>query len=69
MARYYVCDHPKSNGVHEVHVTGCKYITSALLHLGEHSMCTTAVSKARLIYRRVNGCKYCSNLCHIHDVS
>jgi hypothetical protein len=69
MARYYVSDHPNLNGDHDVHVSGCKNMHGSMVHLGEHSLCTTAVARAKSIFVQVNGCKYCSNLCHSCNVS
>ena len=66
MASYYVNDVAQSNGDHEVHKDGCSYMPSVAnrSYLGEFSNCQDAVSAAKLVHRQVNGCYYCSNLCH-----
>jgi hypothetical protein len=63
---YYVNKHPQSNGDHEVHTSSCSYLPGQenRLYLGSFASCGPAVSAAKQIYPRSNGCYYCSNGCH-----
>jgi len=66
MAYYCVNKNAQSNGDHEVHKSGCSFYPAPenRISLGEHLVCSTAVSKARDYYDQVNGCYYCANPCH-----
>lgn len=66
MAKYYVNKNAQPNGDHEVHTTGCSYLPNPenRIVLGDHTNCTSAVTKAKEYYNQVNGCYYCSNSCH-----
>ena len=68
MARYYVNKNAQSNGDHEVHTTGCKYLPfpENRVYLGDFSHCRGAVAEAKRRYPRwnINGCYYCSYACH-----
>ena len=66
MDNYYVNDRAQANGDHEVHKDGCYWLKLAVstTYLGQHYGCSTAVAKAKTIYRQSNGCKYCSPICH-----
>jgi len=66
MPQYCVNRQEQPNGDHEVHAEGCTFWPSppnAQL-LGWHSDCVPAVQAARSYFYRVNGCKFCSLLCH-----
>ena len=66
MARYYVNKNAQSNGDHEVHTTGCKWMpkTENRIYLGSLNSCVPAVQEARKHHLQVDGCKYCSAPCH-----
>lgn len=64
MAYYYVNTKAQSNGDHEVHVTGCSWMPTNKIYLGNFSTCGPAISEAKKHYGQVNGCYYCSNPCH-----
>ncbi len=64
MPRYVVNDREQNNGDHEVHKEGCIYWPSSYTDLGQHDGCTTAVTVAKRVYSRSNGCKTCSPACH-----
>lgn len=66
MAHYYVNDNAQSNGDHEVHVTGCSFL-SMIAHktpLGDFSSCAPAVATAKRKYPKADGCSFCCNPCH-----
>jgi hypothetical protein len=68
MPKFIVNKNAQSNGDHEVHneTKGCQNMP--LDHnredLGWHDTCHSAVSQAKRIYTRANGCYYCANECH-----
>ncbi len=70
MIRYVLNRNPQSTGEHEVHKddgtcpTPPQYQNK--IDLGYHSNCFSAVEKARALYSgaAIDGCKYCSPLCH-----
>ena len=66
MKSYYVNKRAQSNGDHEVHEDGCRYMPSAAdgSYLGEFSSCEGAVDKAKETYPTADGCKTCSPDCH-----
>ena len=66
MSRYYVNRNAQSNGDHEVHTTGCKYMPAEenRIYLGVFSNCHDAVREAKKYYDQVNGCYFCSRPCH-----
>ena len=66
MARYYVNDNAQPNGDHEVHTTGCSWLSKieSKTYLGDFSNCVPAVKEARKHYSQVNGCYHCSRPCH-----
>ncbi|MCW3807058.1 hypothetical protein [Plebeiibacterium marinum] len=66
MYKYYVNKNQQSNGDHEVHKEGCRYMPAAenRIYLGEFYSCQGAVSAAKQYYPRANGCYYCSTSCH-----
>ena len=66
MSNYCVNKKAQANGDHEVHKAGCTYWPAAenRLDLGEHSSCSTAVTKAKKTYPQSNGCFHCSPSCH-----
>ena len=66
MASYYVNDRAQSNGDHEVHKTGCRYLPLIVskTYLGEHTWCGSAVAVAKRKYPQSNGCATCSHACH-----
>jgi len=63
---YYVNDHAQPNGDHEVHKKSCKWLAMAVstTYLGYYPNCRDAVSKARTVYSKANGCPYCCPECH-----
>ena len=66
MAYYYVNQNAQENGDHEVHRSGCTWLPNLenRTYLGNFTSCGPAVTEARRHYTQVNGCYYCSNLCH-----
>jgi len=66
MPRYYVNKNAQSNGDHEVHKEGCRFLPlpSNRIYLGNFSGCRQAVQEARNHYQQVNGCYFCSRDCH-----
>lgn len=64
MATYYVNNNAQPNGDYEVHVASCSYFPSSYTSLGEHTGCTTAVSKANETHSPANGCYHCCRACH-----
>lgn len=66
MAFYYVNKTPQANGDHEVHHRDCPHLSKVKdkLLLGDHTSCTSAVRRARLVYPTADGCKTCSEPCH-----
>lgn len=68
MYQYYLNSNQQANGDHEVHRSDCTYLPAPAnqIALGAHSGCNLAVAKARQMYpsARINGCAYCSPLCH-----
>ncbi|MXV50334.1 hypothetical protein GS399_05065 [Pedobacter sp. HMF7647] len=64
--KYYVNDREQSNGDHEVHREDCDYLPTLTnrRYLGVFSDCRDAVTEAKKVFRQVNGCKFCSRLCH-----
>jgi hypothetical protein len=66
MERYYVNNTPQTNGDHEVHKNGCPWLdlANSTTDLGLHYSCHSAVTKAKLIYFKADGCYHCCNECH-----
>ncbi len=66
MARYYVNKNPQSNGDHEVHVFGCKWLPEEKnrFYLGDFTSCVPAVKAAKEHFTQSDGCKHCSEACH-----
>ena len=66
MEKYFVNDNAQSNGDHEVHKDGCKYLAMAhrTTYLGYFSNCRDAVIAAKRIYLKSDGCATCSPACH-----
>ncbi|MDE2676545.1 MAG: hypothetical protein OXI76_01420 [Gemmatimonadota bacterium] len=66
MTAYYVNNNAQSNGDHEVHKSGCYWLSLAsnTSYLGEFSSCFPAVAKAKLTYPTANGCGHCSPACN-----
>ncbi|WP_404469619.1 hypothetical protein [Sutcliffiella horikoshii] len=67
MKEYLLNLNAQSNGDHEVHAKGCRFEpTQNIERLGFYFSCNSAVSeaKSRYPYKKINGCVYCSELCH-----
>ena len=66
MTAYYVNNNAQSNGDHEVHKSGCYWLSLATntSYLGDFYSCFPAVAKARLTYPTANGCAHCSPACN-----
>lgn len=68
MADLYVLNlNQQSNGDHEVHKEGCTYFPKLNYdELGRYYGCGSAVAEAKRkhLYKRINGCYYCSRECH-----
>lgn len=63
---YYVNDQAQPTGEHEVHHSECSFLPSAknMRFVGAYTSAREAVSKARLHYVNVDGCKHCIPDCH-----
>ena len=63
---YYVNKNAQTNGDHEVHKDGCKFLPNAenRIYLGLFSSCAPAVREAKRHYTQSNGCYFCSRACH-----
>lgn len=66
MAQYFVNNQQQPNGDNEVHVAGCRYMPAPAnaVPLGNHLVCQTAVTQAKIRFPRANGCFYCCRPCH-----
>lgn len=68
MPYFYVNKNAQSNGDHEVHETGASCNRHAdpqnRVDLGYHSNCQSAVTKAKSMGYKANGCYYCAKACH-----
>ena len=67
MFPYYVNNTESAEGDHEVHKSGCYWLSIAVdtSFLGYHSNCASAVAKAKLEHHwNSNGCIHCSEACH-----
>lgn len=64
--RYYVNRNAQANGDHEVHELTCSFVPgeSSRIYLGDYSSCRPAVTAARKHFSQVNGCFFCSRVCH-----
>ena len=67
MAKYYVNNTAQPNEDHEVHKEGCYWLSLVISkkELGNHLTCHSAVQEAKRTYTQSNGCRTCSNECHI----
>ncbi|MCV9930437.1 hypothetical protein OIU83_22445 [Flavobacterium sp. LS1R49] len=66
MKKYYVNNTAQPNGDHEIHTEDCLYFKNIISkkYLGEFSNCKFAVTEAKKIYSKSDGCKTCCNDCH-----
>lgn len=66
MKKYFVNEKSQSNGDHEVHHENCSFLAfiENKKFLGEYLNCKDAVSEAKKIFPKSNGCFYCSSECH-----
>lgn len=64
MKNYYVNNNAQSNGDHEVHESGCRYMPSDKKSLGQFSSCSGAVTEAKKTYSKSDGCATCCPDCH-----
>ncbi|EIO3983019.1 hypothetical protein ACKB4K_002063 [Vibrio vulnificus] len=64
--KYYVNKNKQPNGDNEVHTLTCTWspLEHNRVYLGEFSSCAPAVTKARQMGYKANGCAYCSSSCH-----
>ena len=62
MPAYYVSQSARSDGIHEVHQSGCDWIPvpHKRLYLGDFGAGTEAVREARRHYAQVSGCEACT---------
>ncbi len=63
---YYVNKNAQNKGEHEVHAEGCSRMPEMQnrQYLGYFDNCKDAIYKAKEYYSNVDGCYYCSILCH-----
>lgn len=66
MPSYYVNKNPQSDGYHEVHTTGCPHPPNPenRVSLGIHISCKSAVTAAKKLYPKSDGCAHCCKSCH-----
>lgn len=66
MAYYYVNKNAQANGDHEVHKSGCSFMPKDenRTYLGNFDSCRPAVTAAKKIYSKADGCAYCASDCH-----
>lgn len=64
MSHYYVNNNAQTNGDHEVHEEGCKYMPTNRKDLGYHNSCKEAVREAKKTYPKADGCAFCCIPCH-----
>lgn len=66
MASCYVNQNAQSNGDHEVHQSGCSFLSEAgnRIYHGDFASCSPAVRKAKEHYTQCNGCYCCARECH-----
>lgn len=66
MDKYYVNKNAQANGDHEVHKSGCIFLSESKnrIYLGEFSSCHGVVREAKKHFIQSNGCYYCCNACH-----
>lgn len=64
MAMYCVNNEAQVTGEHEVHTYSCTFLPANRIYLGDFASCWGAVSEARKYYSNVDGCYWCSNVCH-----
>ena len=67
MAKYWVNNNAQSNGDHEVHREGCRYLPliANKSYLGDYNHCSLAVKKSKEDHhKQSNGCFHCSPECH-----
>lgn len=64
MEYYYVNKNAQPTGEHEVHKSGCKWMPSEKINLGQFSNCKDAVEKAKTYYSNVDGGAHCCSSCH-----
>ncbi|PSW06002.1 hypothetical protein C9I89_05660 [Photobacterium lipolyticum] len=62
MSLFYVNKNAQDNGDHEVHSASCSYLPKKenCHPLGYHTACSTALTAAKKVYPKSNGCYYCS---------
>lgn len=68
MPNYYVSHQSQINGDHEVHAQNCMYLPRDLQYLGNFASCDEALSRARELYRQINGCFWCARSCHTEHI-
>jgi len=68
MPTYYVNANAQPDGYHEVHVDdgSCPYPPTAVnrIQLGWHANCRDAVSAAKRVFHKSDGCYWCIRECH-----
>ena len=64
--KYFINNSAQSNGDHEVHKVGCRYLAMAkdVTCLGEFETDQEAVRYARRIYKNADGCYFCCHNAH-----
>lgn len=63
---YYVNKNAQTNGDHEVHNSGCSFLSDQQnrLYLGTFDSCGPAAAEAKRTYPSSNGCFFCSRACN-----
>lgn len=68
MQQYFVNREAQANGDHEVHDSGCYYLSIMSYgnreSLGHFANCSSAVKEAKSRGYKANGCYFCSKPCH-----
>jgi len=64
--RFYANKQKEKNGEHEIHTGTCLFLpqNENRIDLGEYNSCIKAIDKAKEHFKKVNGCVFCSNICH-----
>ncbi len=67
MKKFYVSKDAEMDCGHEVHREGCMYLPppERILYLGKLACAFSAVSEARKLYRKTDGCLHCTPECHL----
>ncbi len=62
MCKYYIKTQPLENGDYEIHREDCLFIPLFFMRkeVGDYSNPKEALEKAQEMYKKVNGCQFCT---------